>query len=308
MSLVGIKELPRLLAHIDPTDRNTWLKVGMGIHAEFGEQGFTYWDGWAQGAPNYRAQDARAVWRSIHQGEVGFGTVVHLAKLGGWRPDPNAPRPSKEEIDARTRRAEKVRREAEAQRVERQEKAAQRAQKLLSAASLEAGRHAYLVKKQVGAHGVNFDGYRLLIPMRAIEGRLWNLQCIDPRGGKRFLAGGRVTGLFHGIGRLVASTLVICEGYATGATLYEETGHAVAVAFNAGNLKPVAQALRERYPEASLILAADNDRHTPGNPGVAKAHEAALAVGGRVAVPEFDDDEPGTDWNDWHNNRREVAA
>ena len=106
----------------------------------------------------------------------------------------------------------------------------------------------------------------------------------------------------------MGSTLLICEGYATGATLHESTGHAVAVAFNAGNLKPVAMALRDRYPDFRLILAADNDRHTPGNPGLTKANEAALVVGGLVAAPEFDDDEPGSDWNDWANNRREEQA
>ena len=305
---IHLSELPRLLAHIDPTSRDTWLKVGMGIHAEFGEQGFTYWDEWSKGAANYRAQDALAVWRSIHQGEVGFGTVVHLAKLGGWRPDPTAPRPGKKEIEARARRAEKARRKAEAQRAAQHEKASQRARELLSAASSEVGRHQYLVTKQAGAHGIFTDGHRLLIPMRDIEGRLWNLQRINAQGNKRFLPGGRVTGLFHRIGKMMDSTLLICEGYATGATLHEQTGHAVAVAFNCGNLKPVAEALREKYPEATLILAADNDRHTPGNPGLTKAHEAALAVSGQVAAPEFDDDEPGTDWNDWHNNRREVVA
>jgi len=63
----------------------------------------------------------------------------------------------------------------------------------------------------------------------------------------------------------------------------------VAVAFNAGNLKPVALALRGKFPDAKIILCADNDRFTPGNPGVTKARKAALAVGGRLLVPRFDD-------------------
>ena len=305
---ITISELPRLLAHIAPVDRETWLKVAMGVHAEFGESGFPYWDQWSQSAPSYRARDARAVWRSIHPGEVSFGTVIHLAKLGGWRPDPNAPRPSKEEIEERARCAEQAMRQAELQQARQHAEAALRAREMLDAATLETGGHAYLVKKQVGALGIFSDGFRLLVPMRDIEGKLWNVQRIDPRGNKRFLRGGRVTGLFHRIGRPVDQTLVVCEGYATGATLHESTGHAVGVAFNCNNLKPVAKALRSKYPDARLILAADNDRHTPGNPGLTKANEAALAVGGRVAVPEFDDDEPGSDWNDWYANRREALA
>ena len=305
---IAISELPRLLSHIDPVNREVWLKVAMGVHAEFGEQGFTHWDTWSQGAPSYRARDARAVWRSIHPGKVGFGTVVHLAKQGGWCPDPNAPQPSEEEIEKRARRAEKAKRQAERQQARQHTEAARKARELVDSAFPETGQHAYLVKKRVGGHGIFSDGFRLLVPMRDAEGKLWNLQRIDPRGNKRFLRGGRVAALFHQIGQPIDQAVVICEGYATGATLHESTGHAVAVAFNAGNLKPVAKALREKHPDARLIIAADNDRHTPGNPGLTKANEAALAVGGLVAAPEFDDNEPGTDWNDWYNNRREALA
>ena len=39
--------------------------------------------------------------------------------------------------------------------------------------------------------------------------------------------------------------LCIVEGYATGASIREAAGYAVAVAFNAGNLLPVARTLRE---------------------------------------------------------------
>ena len=61
----------------------------------------------------------------------------------------------------------------------------------------------------------------------------------------------------------------------------------MAVAFNTSNLKPVAKALRQKYPHLQIILAADNDAGTEGNPGVTKAQEAAEAVDGLVAVPRF---------------------
>ncbi|MCZ7655394.1 MAG: toprim domain-containing protein [Rhodocyclaceae bacterium] len=91
----------------------------------------------------------------------------------------------------------------------------------------------------------------------------------------------------------------MAEGYATGASLHEATGHAVAVAFDCGNLKPVAEALRAKYPEARLIVCADNDQFTEGNPGVTKGREAVEAAGAGLAVPEFADlaGEP-TDFND----------
>jgi putative DNA primase/helicase len=56
---------------------------------------------------------------------------------------------------------------------------------------------------------------------------------------------------------------------------------------DAGNLMPVAEALRARLPGADLVLVADNDakpdRDT--NPGIAAARKAALSVDGRLAVP-----------------------
>jgi putative DNA primase/helicase len=130
---------------------------------------------------------------------------------------------------------------------------------------------------------------------------LHSLQVIDPEGGKRFQPGGRIKGCYHAIGK-PEGVLIVCEGYATGASIHEATGYAVAVAFNAGNLESVALALHQKYPALQLIMAADDDWKTPGNPGMTKATQAARAVGGRVAVPTFPADRPvkATDFNDLH--------
>src|SRR5574337_297225 len=147
--------------------------------------------------------------------------------------------------------------------------------------------HQYLIAKGVRAHGLRIEGgHTALVPMRDTDGRLHNLQGIAPDGTKRFMPGGRVTGLYHAIGR-PSGKLAICEGYATAATIHEQTGLAVAVAFNCGNLLPVAKALRAKFPCLTLILAADDDWRTEGNPGLTAARAAAAAVGGLVAVPNF---------------------
>lgn len=148
--------------------------------------------------------------------------------------------------------------------------------------------HPYLTRKKVQAFGIHQYKGCLVIPLRDTAGAIRSLQFIDSEGGKRFLSGGAIRGHYHAIGKY-QGTLCIAEGYATGASIYQATGYAVAVAFNAGNLKPVALALRKKFPDAKLILCADNDRFTPGNPGVAKAREAALAVGGLLLVPRFSD-------------------
>jgi putative DNA primase/helicase len=94
---------------------------------------------------------------------------------------------------------------------------------------------------------------------------------------------------------------VIAEGFATAATIYEATSDPVAVTFNAGNLLAVAKALRKRYRTADIVLCADDDRLTEGNPGVTKAQEAARKIDGRVAIPIFPAGIRGTDFNDLGN-------
>ena len=78
----------------------------------------------------------------------------------------------------------------------------------------------------------------------------------------------------------------------------------VVAAFDCGNLMDVAQVVRANMPKAIIIIAGDNDRNTPGNPGLTKARAAAIAVGGKLLIPQFADGEIGSDWNDWITNRR----
>nr|WP_314717521.1 VapE domain-containing protein [uncultured Fretibacterium sp.] len=90
----------------------------------------------------------------------------------------------------------------------------------------------------------------------------------------------------------------LCEGFATGATVHEATGRTVVVAWDCGNLPKVAELLRSRYP-GRLVLAADNDHRTPGNPGLAAAFELAEQFGIPFTSPVFEADEAGSDWNDY---------
>jgi putative DNA primase/helicase len=160
--------------------------------------------------------------------------------------------------------------------------------------------HLYLVKKSVQAHGLKVTGNgRLLVPMHDAAGVLHSLQFINADGTKRFKTGGRKRSCYHAIGT-PKGVLCVCEGYATGASIREATGHAVAVALDAGNLLPVAKALRAKFPDVRIVLCADDDWKTKGNPGLSKAREAARAVGGLLAVPSFGDDrdQDMTDFND----------
>ncbi|NVN90162.1 MAG: DUF3631 domain-containing protein [Desulfuromonadales bacterium] len=147
-------------------------------------------------------------------------------------------------------------------------------------------KHPYLAAKGVKSHGLKQLRQMLLVPVRDKDGVLHGLQFIQPDGTKKFKRDTAVTGCYHAMGKPEARIL-IAEGYATAATLHEITGHAVACAFNAGNLRPVAEALRKKYPDMVLVICADDDHLKKGNPGLRQAIEAARAVNGLVAVPAF---------------------
>lgn len=201
--------------------------------------------------------------------------------------------------EAYRQRMEAVRAAREQERAGHHQRAAEAARALL--ARSKPGDHPYLTAKGIAAHGMRVDGEHLLIPMRDASGELHNVQRIAPDGQKRFLSGGRVKGCYCAVGKLTDS-LVVCEGVATGASIHEATGLAVAVSFTAGNLLPVAEALRQKYQTLTIVIAADDDYRTEGNPGITKAREAAAAVGGKVAVPVFpkSSGERDTDFNDLH--------
>ncbi|ACB35245.1 conserved hypothetical protein [Leptothrix cholodnii SP-6] len=143
--------------------------------------------------------------------------------------------------------------------------------------------HPYLQRKRVHAYGLRQLGERLLVPARDRQGELHTLQFIDADGTKRFLTGGRIGGCYCAIGE-PRDGLLVCEGYATAATLFDATGIATAAAFSAGNLARVAVALRSKFPQARIGICGDRD---DSGTGQAAAIEAARAVGGLVALPTF---------------------
>lgn len=128
----------------------------------------------------------------------------------------------------------------------------------------------------------------LAIPLIDINKQLWNIQIINNTGTKLFLKHGRKSGLFHFIGKASScNILAVCEGYATGASIHMATSWPCVVALDVNNIMPVALALKEKLPDKTFLFCADDDANTRGNPGVTKAHEAAAAVSGLVAVPDF---------------------
>lgn len=131
----------------------------------------------------------------------------------------------------------------------------------------------------------------MVIPIYDESGAIVNLQFIATDGTKRFLSGGRKKGCYYLLGG-DGSKVLVCEGFATGASLSESTLCAVFIAFDAGNLKPVAMLAKKISPVSDIIICGDNDESGVGQH---KAHVAALACGGKVFIPPV----PGFDWNDY---------
>ena len=227
---------------------------------------------------------------------------------------------SKEQVEAQ--RIEIARKQEERQRLvlERQQRAARDAHSEWIANDWATTENPYLQTKGVQPFGVreDVDG-NLLVPVMTVDKELRGLQTISPEGEKRFMYGMEKNGNFHLITEpgkdLSQGEIILAEGYATGATLHMATEKPVAVAFDADNLEPVAKKLREKFPNATITICADNDhqyiRRTPEgvepwNKGVELAQKAAQEVGGKVVVPIFTDEEKArglTDFNDLHQSR-----
>ncbi|MEC4747892.1 toprim domain-containing protein [Methylomicrobium sp. Wu6] len=169
--------------------------------------------------------------------------------------------------------------------------------------------HPYLVNKLIRPHGARISVYRshesLVIPIMGESG-LTSLQFIEADGSKRFLPGGEIKGGFFGIGMSGVTLaepcrILIAEGFATGASLHEWFKQPCIVAFNAGNLEPVAKRIRVLYLNHEIIICGDNDESGTGQKA---ARAAALAVGGRYLLPPI----VGTDFNDAINTWKDAAS
>ena len=296
-TIASVSSIEQALSFIDAHDQKTWVDCGMAIKSELGDAGFDAWDRWSATADNYRARDATTRWKSFKaSGGITIATLFKLAMDNGYRHNttdkPTPPTP--EEIAQR-----EAKRKAEADLLaSRRGAAAEKAASIWNApaSALEATQpaivdHGYLQHKRIQPHGakiyygsLSIGGMAcnnaLMIPMK-LNGKISSLQFINRDGEKRFLPDGEKG--YYLIGKIAPDApACIAEGFATGASIHEATGHAVVVAFDAGNLRKTAALLRAKYPDVVIVLCADDDE--AGRRG---ATEAAQAVGGFVAMPVF---------------------
>lgn len=219
-----------------------------------------------------------------------------------WQAKRNKPY-SRAERAAFARRVEAAKQQAEAEQRARQAEAAKRAAAIWNAATPAPHTHPYLTRKRIQPHDARIHKGALTLPVMDFTGKLTSLQFIATDGGKLLLSGGRKRGCFIPVaGEMENPARVLtCEGWATGCTLAEDEPTAlVLAAIDAGNLEPVAMAVRRHWPSAELVIAGDDDRSTAGNPGATKAKAAAIASDALFALPQWPKDAPDhlTDFND----------
>ncbi|MGB2832974.1 MAG: DUF5906 domain-containing protein [Methylotenera sp.] len=260
-------------------------------------------------------------WYSLHEITLDNGETALIGSFGYWfggdafkekiAPGKGIKLSAEQQSAIRAQHAEATKR-AEAKRAHDAEVAAKQATNAW-AKYVPDGESSYLKRKAVQAFGLRFapsGNGTVAIPMQDTNGKTWGLQIIrgKDRGNKLekqyWPSGLNKKGHYHLIGGKPDAVLLIAEGYATCATLHQATGLPVAVAFDAYNLQPVALSLHKKYPRTKILVCADDDYLTEGNPGCKAAEAAAIAVGGAWVKPTFETDREGkklTDFNDLAN-------
>ena len=240
-------------------------------------------------------------WKNWRTGEEGTWSAKEESKL------------TEEEREEWRARVRQIKEERAQELSQRRTHAAEKAGRLWATFLPATADNPYLVRKGIEPLGDirQTKNGSLVLPILNAEGKLVSLQFIDSEGGKLFLSGGEVKSCFCPLPSVNAGRegpLLIAEGYATAASLRMATGHATLAAFNCGNLLPVAEMARQKYPQREILICADNDLTntkadgSPCNPGMEEANRAAYAVDGKlVCCPDIDG--VNTDFNDLHQKR-----
>lgn len=269
-------------------------------------------------------------WYALHELRGADGAGLLVGSYGIWRGNDNGAQKvrfyGRDQLSADARTALRKRMDADRRAAERERKrsaarAAERARSTWLRLAPD-GECDYLTRKGVAAHGLRYSpSGAAAVPMLDAAGQVHGIQIL--RGARRgnapakqyWPAGVAVAGHFHLIG-VPQWIVLIAEGYATGASLHEATGYPVAIAFDAGNLAPVARAIHKRWPRARMLICADNDdtrkcracgarfaldegvaacphcgaEHGQRNTGIDAASAAALEVNGAWMRPAFADE------------------
>lgn len=161
--------------------------------------------------------------------------------------------------------------------------------------------HPYLTRKKVPANGLKTTvSGSLIIPLSDTNGKIWTLQFITSNGKKFYMKSGLKRGRFFMLGH-PEKRILLCEGYATAATVFEAVKSCCVACMDAKNITEVAAELKIKYPSVEFVFCADDDRYTTCNTGLLHATKAAVRFKGSVIRPFFKTEDASllpTDFND----------
>ncbi|WP_250495482.1 PriCT-2 domain-containing protein [Caballeronia sp. GAWG1-1] len=281
------------LAYLDLADRDIWVKAAMALKSEFGDSAKEMWLEASANCSNFKQSSAESTWKSVKAGGgVSLGTLYHFAKQNGFDiASFHPPVISSAEIHARRRQREEADARANEQRQLTAEAAARQAQRDWDSSEPISANHPYVVKKGIKPFGARQYDVDVILAIKDVDGTIHSHQRIAPSGDKRYLAGGTKTGHFVNVGNeitIATDEILIAEGWATCASIFEAVGGCVVAALDAPNLGPVVKVLRSRYPQAKIVLCGDDDYGTEGNPGFTAAEKIWRSVNNvTMCMPEF---------------------
>ncbi len=231
-------------------------------------------------------------WRGFSDGiSAGFFGSWKTGQQYNWCAKSLAKMSESEQAETR-RRIEALQRQRAEELANAQAEVAQAAAERFRGLPDASPEHPYCNRKHIIPFNAKIEGNLLVLSIVDWDGAIHSLQSIAPNGSKRMMKGGAKKGFHIHIGGNPAGRLLICEGFATGCSLSRMDPDAEIIAsVDAYNMRSVAEAARERFPDREITLAADHDPV-----GIRCARVAARAIGGLVLIPP----EIGQDWNDYY--------
>lgn len=254
----------------------------------------------------HRVGPKKSQWYIVHHKIGDDGRVYYAASFGDWRSGETKTKTSNlgrkltpDQKDAQRKIIDGLKAEIETKRIQSQIDAGSEAESdFLSCVA--SGATQYMKRKgidQLYGARIRPSDHALVIPMRDNAGQVIGSQSIFDDGGKYFWPGQKTSGGLHFVGDASPGFCYVTEGFATAVSIHRATGKQVAVAFSAHNLMAVAEFVKSIVPK--VVVCADNDQFTTGNPGVKAAREVQTKLGLEFVKPEFKDLSGNpTDFND----------
>ena len=258
-------------------DRETWHKAGRaGLAAGLPIEVI---DAWSATGDNYKGtQDVLSAFRTIKpEGGTKAGTLFHLAREAGWTDCKTGP-----QRQAPNRPTEPTRKPAQGMA----------AADVWGRCEAATNDHGYIVAKR--AAGVPLESLRvvpagdalriagqsmagaLMVPAYAPDGEMQSAQFIPGTGKKVNLPGSSMAGATFIVGP-ADGPAHLCEGIGAAWSVFQATGQRAVVCFGWGNVRRVAEAMRQQDPAAKLILWPDAGKEQD-------AEKIAADVGATIAA------------------------